>query len=43
MSLSDIELSLMVSEEEQLMVEAMAEEVLKTSTILSGKGLRRSQ
>lgn len=38
MSLSDIELSLMVSEEEQLMVEAMAEEVLKTSTILSGKG-----
>ena len=38
MDLSDIELSITVSEEEQLMVESMAKEVLKTSTILAGKG-----
>ena len=38
MNLSDIELSISVSEEEQFMVESMAEEVVKTSNILSGKG-----
>ena len=38
MDLTDIELSITVSEEEQLMVESMAKEVLKTSTILAGKG-----
>ena len=38
MNLSDIELSMTVAEEEKTMVEAMADEVIKTSTILAGKG-----
>ncbi len=38
MNISDIELCMTVLEEEQLMVDAMANEVVKTSTLLSGKG-----
>ena len=38
MNISDIELSIAVAEEEQQMIESMANEVVKTSTILSGKG-----
>ena len=37
MDISDIKLSVSVKKEEQLMVQAMADEVLKTSSLLSGK------